>query len=47
MNSNTEAPAQFLCKTCGAQSPAGIGYALTAKAYVFPAPAASCNGLHA
>lgn len=44
--SHTGSPAQYLCKKCGAESPAGIGYVVNSP-YVLPAPAANCPNLHA
>ncbi len=42
---NTDTTAQrYSCKTCGAQSPDGIGYADNSPSY--PAPAADCAGFH-
>lgn len=37
---------RYVCKTCGAESPPGIGYAVTGQTE-FQAPAAGCPGLHA
>ncbi len=36
---------RFVCKTCGAETPTGIGYAVTG-AYTAPAPAPGCPGTH-
>jgi hypothetical protein len=38
--------ARYVCKRCGAESPAGIGYAAT-TAGPMPAPAAGCPNPHA
>lgn len=36
-------PLRYVCKRCGAESPAGIGYVATVVA---PVPAAGCPGPH-
>jgi hypothetical protein len=45
--SQTEVTAtRYCCKTCGAESPTGIGYVVHGDD-ALPAPAAGCSGLHA
>ena len=41
-----ETPARYLCKGCGAESPAGIGYAVSVPS-ALPAPAPDCPHPHA
>jgi hypothetical protein len=36
---------RYLCKGCGAESPAGIGYVVTMPG-VLPAPDPACPNLH-
>lgn len=38
--------ALYICKSCGAQSPTGIGYVVTNGATTFPAPDPGCPGPH-
>ena len=46
MNTNpTATRTGYLCKSCGAESPQGIGYAASAT-YAYPAPAAHCPNQH-
>lgn len=41
-----DAPARYLCKACGGESPAGIGYAVTCPGPL-QAPRADCPHPHA
>ena len=36
---------RFICKTCCAETPAGIGYAVSGGA-IATVPAANCDGVH-